>query len=256
MLQKSSPPAQLRSLASSAKAPGSGNSGRQEPGAALPWEEGEAKPNRASKPMWTHPGSHSDPTGPPPTLPRHARATPVPTFAGGGREAGSQSDDDGERGRQIPLCPCHDPAGPPGMGQGHLDCPSTSASERPELRHKPANAKALCAHCSHPHRRAARQGGSSLPVTARKPMGWVGSAASPPSRTTRARCTQPEHPSGRWALAPHCHPSSLPRNARAAPTASRAPQPSSLFLSSCCKSQTCSLSCGPVGSSALSWGQV
>lgn len=206
--------------------------------------------------MWTHPGSHSDPTGPPPTLPRHARATPVPTFAGGGREAGSQSDDDGERGRQIPLCPCHDPAGPPGMGQGHLDCPSTSASERPELRHKPANAKALCAHCSHPHRRAARQGGSSLPVTARKPMGWVGSAASPPSRTTRARCTQPEHPSGRWALAPHCHPSSLPRNARAAPTASRAPQPSSLFLSSCCKSQTCSLSCGPVGSSALSWGQV
>ena len=145
----------------------------------------------------------------PPTLTHHARATPVPTFTGGGREAGSQSDDDGERGCQIPLCPCHGPAGPPGTGQGHLGCPSTSASERPELRHTPANAKALCAHCSHPHRRAARQGGSSLPVTARKPMGWVGSAASPPSRTTRARCTQPVHPDGGLPLPAAVRPPSL-----------------------------------------------
>lgn len=38
---------------------------------------------------------------------------------------------------------------------------------------------------SHTGGQAGEQGGSSLPVTARKPMGWVGSAASPPFRTTR-----------------------------------------------------------------------
>lgn len=58
----------------------------------------------------------------------------------------------------------------------------------PELRHWPANAKALCAHCS--QHTGGRAGRDSLPVTARKPMGWVGSAASPPLPTTRARCTQ------------------------------------------------------------------
>lgn len=86
------------------------------------------------------------------------------------------------------------------------------ASEHPELQHTAAHAQALCAHCSHPHRRAARRGGRSLPVTARKPMGWVGSAASPPSCSTRTRCTQPEHPKCRLR-SPAILFSSLPRHA-------------------------------------------
>lgn len=148
-----------------------------------------------------------------PTPPRHAKATPLPTFAGGGRQAGSQGDDDGERGRQIPLRPCHGLAGPPAAGWGQLGLSwHLFASERPELQHTAAHAQALCAHCSHPHRRAARRGGRSLPVTARKPMGWVGSAASPPSCSTRTRCTQPEHPKCRLR-SPAILFSSLPHHA-------------------------------------------
>lgn len=120
-------------------------------------------------------------------------------------------------------------------------------SERPELEHTAAHAKALCAHCSHPHRRASRRGGRSLPVTARKPMGWVGSAASPPSRSTRTRCTQPEHPDCRLRL-PAILFSSLPHDALlllSSPCAAPAPRPSVLLLSSCCESRTVCLRRGP-----------
>lgn len=99
--------------------------------------------------------------------------------------------------------------GPPAAGWGCRGGLGTFAIERPELRHTPAHAKALCAHCSHPHRRAARRGGRSLPVTARKPMGWVGSAASPPSRSARTRWTQPEHPDHGLPLPPRPSPPSL-----------------------------------------------
>lgn len=171
---------------------------------SAPLRAGRCQDQQSEILLTTNPTDTSKPAAihPPQTLPHSTRATPRPTFAGGGGQAGSQSDDDGERGRQVPLCPCHGPVGPPAAGWGCRGGLGTFASERPELRHTPAHAKALCAHCSHPHRRAARRGGRSLPVTARKPMGWVGSTASPPSRSARTRWTQREHPDRGLPLPP------------------------------------------------------
>lgn len=98
----------------------------------------------------------------------------------------------------------------------------------PELRHWPANAKALCAHCS--QHTGGRAGRDSLPVTARKPMGWVGSAASPPLRTTRARCAQTRQlrSGSRSPLSPAPgHP--VPPEHPVPPGASCAPHPAPLL---------------------------
>lgn len=65
-------PEQLRSFASGAKAPGLANSGRQEPGAALPWEHGEANPAGLS------PCRHIRGATATQGCPQHCPATPGP----------------------------------------------------------------------------------------------------------------------------------------------------------------------------------
>lgn len=135
-----------------------------------------------------------------------------------------------------------------GMGQLGLSW-HLFASERPELQHTAAHAQALCAHCSHPHRREARRGGRSLPVTARKPMGWVGSAASPPSCSTRTHAVPSRSiPNAGSVLRPSSFPPSLVMLCLllSSPCAAPAPRPSFLLLSCCCQSRTASLRRGPV----------
>lgn len=135
----------------------------------------------------------SEQAGPSRGCPQHCPVTPgpppfLPSLVVADRQAARAMTMESEDVRS-PCAHAMVRRGPPGSGRGRLACPGTSASELPlpGATALGGNAKALCAHCSsQPH----GQGGSSLPVTAHKPMGWVGSAASPPLRATRARCAR------------------------------------------------------------------
>lgn len=107
----------------------------------------------------------------------------------------------------------------------------------PELRQWPVMQRHF-AHIARSHT-GGRQGGSSLPVTAHKPMGWVGSAASPPFRATRARCAQ-----SRGLASGSRSPlsrSPRPRGAPTAPAAPCAPHPAPLSSPAAARDQLAAL---------------
>lgn len=178
-----------------------------------------------------------------PALPRHSGATPVPTFAGGGRQAGGQGDDDGERGCQIPLCPCHGPAGatrlrtrPPGLSR-HLCERATSARSHGTGRQCEGTLRTLLL--------AATRAGREQPARHRSQANGLGGLCSePPSpRHTRPLC--PEPASGEPGC-PRCPPALRPRGEPAAPLRPVPPIPP----------RGRRQSCGSAGSSAPGRGQV
>lgn len=161
----------------------------------------------------------------PPTLPRHSRANPVPTFAGGGGEAGSQGDDDGKRGCQIPLCPCHGAkgatrrgTGPPRLSQ-HLCERATSAqsygTRRLMQRH--------FAHIARSH--TGERAGREQPARHRSQANGLGGLCSEPPFPHHARSLYPDPASGLTLPLPTFPHPPRPREAPTVPPASCAPIP-------------------------------
>lgn len=222
--------------------------------AALPWEEGEAKPSRASKPMRTQPNSHSNPAGPPQDCP----VTPgppqfLPSLVVAERQAAKAMTMESEDIRS----PCAHAM----VQQGHqardratsvVPAPLRASARRYGTRRLMQRHFAHIARI-HTGERLGREGAACLSPLASQWGGWALQQAPLPTPHAHAG---PARASGRRAPAPPCPLSSLPRDAQAAPVAPRAPRLSSLLPSSCCESQTCSPSCGPAGSSVPTGGQA
>lgn len=113
------------------------------------------------------------------------------------------------------------------QAQSHLGCPSTSASELPLPRATAlaCNAKALCAHCSQPHRRASREGAACPSPLASQWAGWA-LQRTPLSAPHALAVPRPSI----WtrAPAPRFPPALRPREAPTVPAASCVPHPAPL----------------------------